>query len=52
MTFALLERAAGTNEEIGPTIAEAFDHVLVDEYQDVNGLQVDVVRNLRRGIRG
>ena len=24
-----------------------FDHVLVDEYQDVNGLQVDIVRNLR-----
>ena len=36
------------NEKIGPTIAEAFDHVLVDEYQDVNGLQVDTVRNLRR----
>ena len=25
----------------------AFDHVLVDEYQDVNGLQVDIVRALR-----
>ena len=37
------------NEKIGPTIAGAFDHVLVDEYQDVNGLQVDIVRNLRRG---
>jgi DNA helicase II / ATP-dependent DNA helicase PcrA len=40
------------NEKIGPTIAGAFDHVLVDEYQDVNGLQVDVVRNLRQGHPG
>ena len=40
------------NEKIGPTIAEAFDHVLVDEYQDVNGLQVDIVRNLRQGHPG
>jgi DNA helicase II / ATP-dependent DNA helicase PcrA len=40
------------NEKIGPTIAGAFDHVLVDEYQDVNGLQVDVVRNLREGQPG
>ena len=36
-----------TNEKVGPTIAEAFDHVLVDEYQDVNALQVAIVRNLR-----
>ena len=29
-----------------------FDHVLVDEYQDVNALQVDIVRGLRaRGTR-
>ena len=40
------------NEKVGPTIAGAFDHVLVDEYQDVNGLQVDVVRNLREGYPG
>jgi DNA helicase-2/ATP-dependent DNA helicase PcrA len=40
------------NETIGPTIAAAFDHVLVDEYQDVNGLQVEIVRNLRRGHPG
>jgi DNA helicase-2/ATP-dependent DNA helicase PcrA len=26
--------------------------VLVDEYQDVNGLQVDIVRNLRAGQPG
>ncbi|HEX4115718.1 MAG TPA: 3'-5' exonuclease [Solirubrobacteraceae bacterium] len=29
-------------------IAEDFDHVLVDEYQDVNGLQVDILLNMRR----
>ena len=31
---------------IGPRIAAAFDHVLIDEYQDVNGLQVDIARSL------
>jgi DNA helicase-2/ATP-dependent DNA helicase PcrA len=41
-------RALLVNEKIGPSIAGAFDHVLVDEFQDVNGLQVDIVRNLRR----
>jgi DNA helicase-2/ATP-dependent DNA helicase PcrA len=30
----------------GPGIAEGFEHVLVDEYQDVNGLQVEIVRHL------
>ena len=33
---------------IGPSIEGAFDHVLIDEYQDVNGLQVEIVRGLRR----
>ena len=32
--------------------AGRFDHVLVDEYQDVNALQVDIVRALRRRRRG
>jgi DNA helicase-2/ATP-dependent DNA helicase PcrA len=40
------------NELIGPLIASGFDHVLVDEYQDVNGLQVEIVRNLRLGYPG
>jgi DNA helicase-2/ATP-dependent DNA helicase PcrA len=40
------------NDKIGPTIAGGFDHVLIDEYQDVNGLQVDIVRNLREGHPG
>src|SRR5919198_995104 len=39
-------RALARDDVIGPALAGAFDHVLVDEYQDVNGLQVDVVRAL------
>src|SRR4051795_8542659 len=39
-------RALARDEVIGPGLAAAFDHVLVDEYQDVNGLQVDLVRAL------
>ncbi len=34
----------------GPGIAQGIEHVLVDEYQDVNGLQVEIVRGL--GSRG
>ena len=41
-------RALAADEVIGPRMAADFDHVLVDEYQDVNGLQVDIVRSLRR----
>src|SRR5262249_1161518 len=36
-------RALATHEVAGPRLAAMFDHVLVDEYQDVNALQVDVV---------
>jgi DNA helicase II / ATP-dependent DNA helicase PcrA len=39
-------RALSADAVIGPAMAASFDHVLVDEYQDVNGLQVDVVRAL------
>ena len=41
-------RALATDELIGPQMQDAFDHVLIDEYQDVNGLQVEIVRALRR----
>ena len=41
-------RALAVDEVIGPRMADAFDHVLVDEYQDVNGLQVDIVRRPAR----
>jgi DNA helicase-2/ATP-dependent DNA helicase PcrA len=42
----LFWRALARDELIGPRIAAGFDHVLIDEYQDVNGLQVDVARSL------
>ena len=37
-------RALLGHEEIGPHLANRFRYVLVDEYQDVNSLQVDIVR--------
>jgi DNA helicase-2/ATP-dependent DNA helicase PcrA len=45
-------RALLGHDELGPQLAGLFDHVLVDEYQDVNTLQVDIVRHLRPGGRG
>jgi DNA helicase-2/ATP-dependent DNA helicase PcrA len=45
----LLWRALAADEVIGPRLAADFDHVLVDEYQDVNGLQVEIVRSLAAG---
>jgi DNA helicase-2/ATP-dependent DNA helicase PcrA len=44
----LLWRAAVQDDKLGPRLASSFDHVLVDEYQDVNALQVDVLSALRR----
>jgi DNA helicase II / ATP-dependent DNA helicase PcrA len=40
-------RVAGLDDVAGPRLRAGFDHVLVDEYQDVNSLQVDVLRALR-----
>ena len=40
-------RALAGDALIGPHMAGTFDHLLIDEYQDVNGLQVDIVRALR-----
>jgi DNA helicase II / ATP-dependent DNA helicase PcrA len=45
-------RALAQHEGAGARLASMFDHVLVDEYQDVNALQVDVVGALRRDNRG
>jgi DNA helicase-2/ATP-dependent DNA helicase PcrA len=45
-------RALATDPVLGPRIGDAFEHVLVDEYQDVNGLQVDIVRGLRANSSG
>jgi DNA helicase II / ATP-dependent DNA helicase PcrA len=39
-------RALMSHDELGPQLAERFRYVLVDEYQDVNNLQVDIVRRL------
>ncbi len=41
-------RALAGDEVIGPAIERTIDHLLIDEYQDVNELQVDIVRGLRR----
>jgi DNA helicase-2/ATP-dependent DNA helicase PcrA len=44
-------RALVADEVIGRSIAGEFDHVLIDEYQDVNGIQVEIVRALAaRGV--
>ena len=42
----LFWRALAADDVIGPLLAASFDHVLIDEYQDVNGLQVDLARSL------
>src|ERR1700674_5294571 len=45
-------RAISADRVVGPRMADTFEHVLVDEYQDVNGLQVDIVRSLRHTRQG
>src|SRR4029434_8265910 len=45
-------RALATHEVAGAQLAAMFDQLLVDEYQDVNALQVEIVRALRRDNRG
>jgi ATP-dependent DNA helicase UvrD/PcrA len=44
--------ALARHEVIGPQLAAMFEHILVDEYQDLNSLQVEIVRLLRRDQRG
>ncbi len=44
----LFWRAAVRDERLGATLGAAYDHVLVDEFQDVNQLQWDVLVGLRR----
>ena len=44
-------RAAVVDPDVGPVLAAAYDHVLVDEYQDTNLLQAEIVRALRAGGR-
>jgi len=45
-------RALLADPVVGPTIQGLWDYVLVDEYQDVNQLQVDIVSALRPGGEG
>ncbi len=40
------------NPIIGDRLRARWDHVFVDEYQDVNQIQVDIVRSLRADGRG
>ena len=48
----LLARALAATAVGGPLLAGLFDHVLLDEYQDVNALQADLVAALAPGGRG
>jgi DNA helicase II / ATP-dependent DNA helicase PcrA len=43
----LFWRHAVQHEVVGKKLGAAFDHVLVDEFQDVNLLQLDILRGLR-----
>jgi DNA helicase-2/ATP-dependent DNA helicase PcrA len=43
----LFWRFAVQHEVLGKRLGSSFDHVLVDEFQDVNLLQLDVLRGLR-----
>lgn len=45
-------RALLTDATVGAQLASRFDHVLVDEYQDLNELQVEIVRCLAGEGRG
>lgn len=40
-------RAAVVDDRVGPLLAGGLDHLLVDESQDLNALQVDIIRRLR-----
>src|SRR5207302_8986891 len=44
-------RGLVSDEQVGTELEGRFDHVLIDEYQDVNGLQVDIIRGVRRTCR-
>jgi DNA helicase-2/ATP-dependent DNA helicase PcrA len=45
-------RALLVDPTVGPAMAARWDHVLVDEYQDVNQIQVDIVNLLCPGGTG
>src|SRR5918996_6207538 len=39
-------RALTESRRAGPSVAAAFDHILVDEYQDTNEIQAAILRNM------
>jgi DNA helicase-2/ATP-dependent DNA helicase PcrA len=41
-------RAAVQDDRLGRQLGATYDHILVDEFQDVNQLQLDVLTGLRR----
>jgi len=43
----LFWRALVSSPQTGQQVAELFDHVLVDEYQDTNALQADILEGVR-----
>ncbi len=45
-------RALLADPAAGARIRQRYDHVLVDEYQDVNSVQADIVQALARGPEG
>ncbi|MHC5112335.1 MAG: ATP-dependent helicase [Planctomycetota bacterium] len=44
----LFWRALVTASPVTDTLADRFDHLLVDEYQDTNALQSDIVKGMRK----
>jgi DNA helicase-2/ATP-dependent DNA helicase PcrA len=44
----LFWRVAAQDDALGEELGAAYDHILVDEFQDVNLLQLDVLVGLRR----
>lgn len=44
-------RALLEADPVGAEIADRFDHLLVDEYQDTNVIQSDILRAMRQNVR-
>jgi DNA helicase II / ATP-dependent DNA helicase PcrA len=48
----LFWHALAEADGVGQELARMFDHILVDEYQDTNGLQADILAAMRKGHPG
>ncbi|MCH8853636.1 MAG: ATP-dependent helicase, partial [Planctomycetes bacterium] len=44
----LFWRALSASTAVGAKVANRFDHILVDEYQDTNSIQADILLRMRR----